>query len=82
MVSFEELNLIRDWRGLPDMDVIFLRNVLIYFDPDVKSRILQNTSKVLKPNGCLFLGLSETTLNLNTDYQRVTTDRSHYYKTA
>ena len=82
MVSFEELNLIRDWRGLPDMDVIFLRNVLIYFDPDVKSRILQNTTKVLKPDGCLFLGLSETTLNLNTDYQRVTTDRSHYYKTA
>jgi len=82
MVSFEEMNLIRDWRGLPDMDVIFLRNVLIYFDPDVKSRILQNTAKVLKSNGCLFLGLSETTLNLNTNYQRVTTDRSHYYKTA
>lgn len=82
MVTFEELNLIRDWRGLPDMDIIFLRNVLIYFDPDVKSRILKNTCNVLKPGGCLFLGLSETTLNLNTDYQRVTTDRSHYYKIA
>ena len=82
MVTFERLNLIREWRGLPDMDVIFLRNVLIYFDPDVKARIRQNTSKVLKPGGCLFLGLSETTLNLNTDYQRVTTDRSHYYKIA
>lgn len=82
MVSFEQLNLIRDWRGLPDMDIIFLRNVLIYFDPEVKTRILQNTGKVLKPGGCLFLGLSETTLNLNTDYQRVTTDRSHYYKIA
>lgn len=82
MVRFEELNLIRDWPGLPKMDIIFLRNVLIYFDPEVKSRILQNTCKVLKPGGCLFLGLSETTLNLNTDYQRVTTDRSHYYKIA
>lgn len=82
MVTFEELNLIRDWRGLPDMDIIFLRNVLIYFDTDVKSRILKNTGNVLKPGGCLFLGLSETTLNLNTDYQRVTTDRSHYYKIA
>ncbi len=82
MVSFEQLNLIRDWRGLPDMDVIFLRNVLIYFDPDVKTRILQKSGTVLKPGGCLFLGLSETTLNLNTDYQRVTTDRSHYYKIA
>ncbi|MFT4726559.1 MAG: chemotaxis protein methyltransferase CheR [Granulosicoccus sp.] len=56
--------------------------MLIYFDPDVKSRILQNTGKVLKPGGYLFLGLSETTLNLNTDYKRVTTDRSHYYKVA
>lgn len=82
MVSFEQLNLIRDWRGLPQMDIIFLRNVLIYFNPDVKTRILTNTGKVLKPGGCLFLGLSETTLNLNTDYKRVTTDRSHYYKIA
>lgn len=82
MVTFEKLNLIRDWRGLPDMDIIFLRNVLIYFDPDVKTRILQNTGTVLKPGGYLFLGLSETTLNLNTDYKRVTTDRSHYYKVA
>ncbi|MFK7994920.1 MAG: protein-glutamate O-methyltransferase CheR [Granulosicoccus sp.] len=82
MVTFEKLNLIRDWGGLPKMDIIFLRNVLIYFDPDVKTQILQNTEKVLKPDGCLFLGLSETTLNLDTDYQRVTTDRSHYYKIA
>lgn len=82
MVSFQELNLIREWRGLPRMDIIFLRNVLIYFDPDVKTRILQNTSKLLKPDGCLFLGLSETTLNLDTDYQRVTTDLSHHYKIA
>ena len=82
MVTFSELNLIRDWRGLPNMDVIFLRNVLIYFDPKVKAQILQGTSKILKPGGCLFLGLSETTLNLNTDYQRVTTDHSHFYKIA
>jgi len=82
MVTFEQLNLIGEWRGLPEMDIIFLRNVLIYFDPDVKARILKNTSKILKPGGCLFLGLSETTLNLNTDYRRVATDTSHYYKIA
>lgn len=82
MVRFQHLNLIKSWENLPSMDIIFLRNVLIYFDPDVKARILQNTSKVLKPGGCLFLGLSETTLNLQTNYKRVTTDRSHYYKAA
>ncbi len=81
-VTFEKMNLIGDWNRLPQMDIIFLRNVLIYFAPDVKSRILCNTSKVLRSGGCLFLGLSETTLNLNTSYQRVTTDRSHYYKLA
>lgn len=82
MTSFHTLNLIRDWSSLPRMDVIFLRNVLIYFDPDVKSSVLRKTSQVLKPGGCLFLGLSETTLNLNTSYQRVTADKSHYYKIA
>ncbi|MGQ7847805.1 CheR family methyltransferase [Granulosicoccus sp. 3-233] len=82
MVEFHTLNLIRDWGALPEMDVIFLRNVLIYFDPEAKSSILRNTSRVLKPDGCLFLGLSETTLNLNTDYQRVTSEKSHYYKIA
>ena len=82
MITFEKINLIQSWKGLPEMDIIFLRNVLIYFDPEVKSRILQNTSSLLKPGGCLFLGLSETTLNLNTNYRRVTTDTSHYYKVA
>jgi len=81
-VSFHQLNLIRDWGTLPQMDVIFLRNVLIYFDPETKSSILRNTSRILKPGGCLFLGLSETTLNLNTDYERVTAEKSHYYKVA
>jgi len=82
MVSFHRLNLIRDWGALPAMDVIFLRNVLIYFEPDAKSSILRHTSRLLKPGGYLFLGLSETTLNLNTDYQRITADKSHYYKIA
>ena len=81
-VTFEKMNLIGDWGRLPQMDIIFMRNVLIYFDPDVKSSILCNTSKMLKSGGSLFLGLSETTLNLNTSYERVTTDRSHYYKLA
>lgn len=82
LVEFEELNLIKDWSGMRKADVIFLRNVLIYFEPDVKSKILHNTTKVLKSDGCLFLGLSETTLNLNTSYKRVTTDHSHFYKLA
>lgn len=82
MVGFRTLNLIHEWDGLGPMDIIFLRNVLIYFDPAMKSAVLQKVGQVLKPEGCLFLGLSETTLNLNTHFRRISTDNSHYYKFA
>ncbi|NND90037.1 MAG: protein-glutamate O-methyltransferase CheR [Granulosicoccus sp.] len=82
LVSFDRLNLIGDWHSLPRMDVIFLRNVLIYFDTDIKTQILRKAGKVLKPGGCLFLGLSETTLNLQTDYERVKTEKSHFFRIA
>lgn len=82
MVRFEEMNLIKSWDSIEQMDVVFLRNVLIYFDPEIKTRILQSVCQHLKPGGCLFLGLSETTLNLQTDFTRITTDLSHYYKVA
>ena len=82
MVRFEEMNLIKSWSSIKQMDIVFLRNVLIYFDPEVKTRILKSVCEHLKPDGYLFLGLSETTLNLKTDFTRITTDLSHYYKVA
>lgn len=80
LVTVKTMNLIDDWTGLPSMDVIFMRNVLIYFDTDVKSSILNKTSDILKPGGSLFLGLSETVLNLDTRYKRVTSGRSSYFQ--
>lgn len=80
LVAFSELNLAGPWPALPQMDVILLRNVLIYFETDVKTAILKKTAPLLKSNGCLFLGASETTLNLKTDFVRVSEGRSSYYE--
>ena len=71
MVEFHQINLIQSWSLLPKMDIIFLRNVLIYFDIETKKTILSKVEQLLKPDGCLFLGGSETTLNLNDSFERV-----------
>lgn len=48
-----------------DFDIIFLRNTLIYFEPDTQRRILSNVVAHLKPNGFLFIGHSESLINLD-----------------
>ncbi len=59
-VHFQEFNLTRDFASLGRFDVIFCRNVLIYFPPAVKQDIIQRMSKVLRPGGYLFLGSTES----------------------
>lgn len=61
-VDFRKLNLAGEWPPLSPMDVIFLRNVLIYFDPPMKKHILDNAHRVLRPGGFLFLGNPEAAL--------------------
>jgi chemotaxis protein methyltransferase CheR len=71
MIEFREMNLATPWPSLSAMDVIFLRNVLIYFDTDTKREILRKVRGILRPDGCLFLGAAETTLNLDDAFERV-----------
>jgi chemotaxis protein methyltransferase CheR len=78
--EFRELNLIEPWGTLPMMDVVFLRNVLIYFDVDTKRAILNNVRKVLHPWGYLFLGGAETTINLGDTFERVQFDKAGCYR--
>ena len=71
MIEFRELNLKDEWTALPKMDIIFLRNVLIYFTPTIKAEILAKAQRILRPDGFLFLGSSETTIGVSNGFNRV-----------
>jgi len=70
-VTFRTMNLARPFRNVPKMDVIFLRNVLIYFDDARKAEVLAQVAKVMRPGGYLFLGGSETTYGINSLFERL-----------
>ena len=71
MIEFRELNLVEPFPALlPKMDIIFLRNVLIYFSPESKTEILNKVHAVMHKDSYLFLGGSETTMNLNVSFER------------
>jgi chemotaxis protein methyltransferase CheR len=72
LVEFRQLNLVKPWTGLPLFDIIFLRNVLIYFDVETKRSILTNARRQLHPSGYLLLGGAETTMNLDANWVTVT----------
>ncbi len=81
MVTFRFLNLAEPWGQLvPACDVVFLRNVLIYFDIETRKLILARIRRVLAPDGFLFLGCAETTLNLDSEFERVQTGNYVCYK--
>ena len=80
MIEFRELNLAGTWPLLPKMDIIFLRNVLIYFDVEMKKDILRKIREVLHPDGYLFLGGAETTLNLDDCFKRVPVQGTSCYQ--
>jgi chemotaxis protein methyltransferase CheR len=78
-VQFRPMNLIQPWPILPPFDLVFLRNVMIYFDVATKKMILKRVRNCLLPHGHLFLGTAETTMNLDPEYQPVTFDRTVVY---
>jgi chemotaxis protein methyltransferase CheR len=60
--------------------VIFLRNVLIYFDVATKKSVLRNVARLLRPDGLLFLGAAETTIGIDDNYERVAAGRTSAYR--
>lgn len=80
MVKLQNINLISTWPTLPKMDIIFLRNVLIYFDVETKKSILAKVRQNLKQDGYFFLGGSESTLGLDDNFERVALDKTTYYR--
>ena len=68
-VKFGQLNLCKPFSGLGPFDVIFLRNVLIYFDPQTKVDVVDRVLAVLKPGGLFFLGTAEGRVPCKTPLQ-------------
>lgn len=60
MVQFRTFNLLGDFSAMGRFDIVFLRNVLIYFDEETKAQITQKLARVLPPHGLLVLGATET----------------------
>ena len=80
MVQTRYLNLAQPFPVLPTFDIVFLRNVLIYFDSEVKARILQNVRRVTAPGGFLFLGAAETTLGIDEEWLREQAGRASLHR--
>jgi chemotaxis protein methyltransferase CheR len=79
-VTFRRMNLARPFEGVPTMDVIFMRNVLIYFDVPTKVEVLRRVAQVLRPGGYLFLGGAETTYGINDSFERVYSGKTVFYR--
>ena len=81
MVDFRQLNLAAPFPpAIGRYDVVFCRNVLIYFDMATKRAILSRLKQVLRPGGFLVLGGAETTLNIDEDFERIALDRATCYR--
>ncbi|MFN4281521.1 MAG: CheR family methyltransferase [Alphaproteobacteria bacterium] len=65
MVEYRNFNLLHDLKALGQFDVVFCRNVLIYFDLPTKERVLEGISKVMTADGSLFLGGAETVFGVS-----------------
>jgi chemotaxis protein methyltransferase CheR len=80
LVEFRCLNLNGPWPALPPCDVIFLRNVMLYFDVPTRAALVTKMRRVLKPDGALFLGGAETMIGIDTGYDRLAGAGCSYYR--
>lgn len=79
-VEFRKMNLADAWPILPKFDLVFLRNVMIYFDLKTKREILSKVRRVLASDGYLALGSSETPLTITTELKSVPVGRTVFYQ--
>src|SRR5262245_48527891 len=70
-IEFRTMSLIEPWPAMRPVDLVMMRNVLIYFDVETKQQVLGRVRQVLRPDGSLLLGAAETTLNIDDGYERV-----------
>jgi chemotaxis protein methyltransferase CheR len=78
MVQFREYNLLSDLRLLGRFDIVFCRNVLIYFDQPTKMRVLEASAALMPPDGLLYLGGAETVLGITSRFAPMPNERGVY----
>jgi chemotaxis protein methyltransferase CheR len=79
LANFKPINLLDSYSSLGKFDIIFCRNVLIYFSPEVKKQILQKIAACLQNDGILFLGASESISGLTDKFDMVRCNPGLYY---
>lgn len=79
-VEFRQLNLIKDFKHFGVFDIVYCRNVLIYFDSPTKGDVLKRISNVMAPDGSLILGAAETVLGLTDAFLPDAAHRGLYGK--
>ena len=82
MVAYRPLNLLADFSSLGAFDLVFCRNVLIYFDQDLKIDVLNRLARVVDPEGFLVLGAAETVVGLTDAFKLVPEKRGLYVPNA
>jgi chemotaxis protein methyltransferase CheR len=78
MAQFREYNLLSDFRALGRFDIVFCRNVLIYFDQPTKTRVLEAIAGLMPPDGLLYLGGAETVLGITARFAPMPNERGVY----
>jgi len=82
MVQYRQLNLLHDFAQLGTFDVVFCRNVLIYFDQETKTGIFDRLAKVLEPDGVLALGAAESVIGVSDAFKPYPDRRGLYLPNA
>ena len=82
MVQYKTFNLLDSFSGMGQFDVIFCRNVLLYFDAPTKRDVLARMARQLAPDGFLVLGAAETVVGLTTDFAPMEGGRGVYLPTG
>jgi chemotaxis protein methyltransferase CheR len=80
MVDFKLFNLAGNWPAMGPFDLIFIRNVLIYFNQETKNQIINKAEKLVRPDGKLFLGSTESLLNISHNLERETYGKTTCYR--
>ncbi len=80
LVRFSAATLISNWPPLEPMDIVFIRNVLVYFGPKTKQAVMEKVRRTLAPDGYLFGGSADARELLDEHFERMQDEKSGFYQ--